>query len=146
MFYLPYWPILNHFCDGQSLIVAQKTHTSLEHEQLPKLARMIASARDMIFRQLRKRGRVEPSGVEQPLAARGRTRRLFQLAAEPLRDGQDEALLGPVKDLPGQRALHRLLERELALPSGNPPRLGQACGQFDQVMVEQRLTRPPEYA
>ena len=62
-------------------------------------------------------------------------------APEPLRDRSDEALLLPIEYIVRQIAFHGMLEQPFAMLSAYALAIGQAGGEFDQSVIQQRLAR-----
>src|SRR5437762_9965100 len=83
--------------------------------------------------------RIEYSGRREPGAEDGIAQSLPQRPAEPARQRNREALLGPVQDLARQIRLHRLLQQVLALLTADLQCGRQGRQPFHQRMIHQRL-------
>src|SRR5215831_10926184 len=102
-----------------TLLIHHVAQKRLEHQQRPQRRAVIARSRLMGVEQMPQIRLVEPAGVEKAWTEHRFANTSSERTAEPTRERDREALLGPVHDLVRQIRFHRLFEKMLTFLTAN---------------------------
>src|SRR5574337_1261409 len=107
-----------------------------QHQEVPKLAVEVLYTSDMLIEQSSHHVRPEVASPEAPRIKEDIVRHLLQVVPEPMVNGDDEPLFGPIQDLHREEIGHRSLQKIFFFPAPDLERRRQGGGKLHQRMIE----------